>query len=411
MLVGANIGVSATVEADSDGGSPVVWRERTPDSEVRVHLYFFWTETCPHCRVARPEVQELADRYPWLVVHEHEVGSDRDSAALYVDVAEALGEQPRHVPAFAYCGSLVQGYPGRAALERDLLTCHRSRVIAVEEPATRVTLPFVGATSLQNWSLPLTTVVLAALDAFNPCAFFVLLFLLSLLVRTRSRARMAIVSGIFVFFSGLWYFLFMAAWLNLFLWVEQLRWITIAAGVVAIGMGLFNVKDFVARGRGPSLSIPASAKPSLFRRMRALLKTASLPSLVTATVVLAAAANSYELLCTAGFPLVYARILTLNDLSTTGYYLYLGLYNLVYILPLLVIAGIFIKTLGSRKLQEHEGRALELLSGLMMLGLGSVLLISPEALASIVTAVSLLLGSGVLTMVAVRVRRRRRPNP
>mgnify|MGYP000326079675 CR=1 FL=1 len=54
--------------------------------------------------------------------------------------------------------------------------------------------------------------------------------------------------------------------------------------------------------------------------------------LLVAALVLALAANTYELLCSSGFPLVYTRALTLSDLSTAGYYLYLAFYNLVYVL-------------------------------------------------------------------------------
>jgi len=89
-------------------------------------------------------------------------------------------------------------------------------------------------------------------------------------------------------------------------------------------------------------------------------------------VVLAIVANSYELLCTAGFPMVYTRILTLRALPVESYYLYLLLYNLVYILPLLAIVTVFTIKLGSRKLSEQEGMVLKLLSGVMMLMLGAL---------------------------------------
>jgi len=249
--------------------------------------------------------------------------------------------------------------------------------------------------------------VLAGLDAFNPCAFFVLLFLLSMLARHESRVRMIAVSGIFILFSGLWYFAFMAAWLNVFLWFGELRWVTVVAGLVAVAMAVLDIKDFVLGKRGPSLSIPESAKPSLFARMRGLIRAGSWGSALLATIVLAAAANTYELLCTAGFPMIYTRLLTLAELPVPTYYAFLALYNVVYVIPLLLIAGAFVATLGSRKLQEREGRALRLLSGLMMLGLGITLLVAPEALARVEIAVGLLAISGLLTAVAVRVDRRR----
>ena len=107
---------------------------------------------------------------------------------------------------------------------------------------------------------------------------WVLLFLLSLLVRLRDRRRIALVAGTFVVASGAVYYAFMAAWLNVFLAVgmsDALRW---SLAAIAFAIGAVNVKDFVAWGQGPSLAIPASARPGLYTRMRAVLAAESLPA-------------------------------------------------------------------------------------------------------------------------------------
>jgi hypothetical protein len=124
--------------------------------------------------------------------------------------------------------------------------------------------------------------------------------------------------------------------------------------------------------------------------MRALLHETSLPALLLGTVVLALAANTYELLCTAGFPMVFTRILTLNKLQPLEYYLHLALYNVVYVLPLAAVVAVFSATLGSRKLSEAQGRVLKLVSGLMMLGLGAVILVDPNLFNNVLVGVALL---------------------
>lgn len=407
--------------------APPVWRDADPSGTPRVHLYFFWSPECPHCLEAKPEVEALAAEHAWLVLHSLEVATDSSSARQYAETAEALGQRAQYVPGFAFCERLHQGYPGRDVLERELVECHAEATppepttpphgtAPPPTPATpktaapldtSFTLPVLGRVDASAWSLPVTTLVLAGLDAFNPCAFFVLLFLLSLLVHVRSRARMILVSGVFILFSGLWYFVFMAAWLNVFLWVGELRWVTLAAGLVAMGMAVLDIKDFFFGDKGPSRSIPARGKPSLYRRMRKLVQASSLWAALAGTVVLAAAANTYELLCTAGFPMVYTRVLTLAGLSTGSHYLWLALYNVIYVVPLVVIAAVFVKTLGSRKLQEHEGRALKLLSGTMMLGLGLVLVLAPAAMSRMVVAVGLLAAALAVTTTCVAIERRR----
>jgi hypothetical protein len=251
------------------------------------------------------------------------------------------------------------------------------------------------------------TIVLAGADAFNPCAFFVLLFLLSLLVHARSRARMLIVGGTFVLFSGLVYFVFMAAWLNLFLLLGELRIVTVFAGLLALVAGVLNVKDYFALGQGQSLSIADAAKPGLFRRMRAIVASGTIGPMLFGTILLAIVANSYELLCTAGFPMVYTRALTLAELQAWQRYAYLAAYNVIYVLPLLLIVLVFVRTMGARKLSHTEGRSLKLASGYMMLGFGALLLLAPQLLTNAAASLGVLVGALVLTALTILAMRRR----
>lgn len=385
------------------GPASPVWQETDASGAPVVHLYFFWTSTCPHCREARPFIAELEQRHPWLKVHNHELMRGSPNVDLYISMAKQLGQEASSVPAFLFCESMRTGFDkahtsGRE-LEAALIACH-DRIPkadtnkALDEP---IRLPVLGEIDPAHHSLPVLTLLIAGLDAFNPCAFFVLLFLLSLLIRGRSRARMAVIGGLFVFFSGLMYFLFMAAWLNLFLMLGELAVITTAAGVIAVVLGAVNIKDYFYFGRGISLSIPESAKPGLFQKMRGVVEAGRWPAMIASTAILAIAANSYELLCTAGFPMIYTRILTMSGLGPLEHYLYLAFYNLVYVIPLLVIVSVFVWTMGARKLGEKEGRVLKLMSGLMMLGLGGLLVFAPQLLNNVASAALLIAGSLALT--------------
>jgi len=389
---------------------PSPWHRRGADGAVQVALYVFWSETCPHCTRARAFLDPFAEARPWLWVSSHEVSGSAENRRLFAFLAQRLGQEIQGVPTFFACGRMIAGFDTAsgtgAALAALVDACHErleredaegAAAAEAAVPDTRVDLPGIGRLDPGALSLPLLTLVLAGVDAFNPCAFFVLLFLLSLMVHARSRGRMLLIGGVFVFFSGLLYFVFMAAWLNLFVVLQGVGSVTLIAGLVAIGLAGLNIKDFFLFERGPSLSIPEGAKPGLFARMRGLLSAQSLPALLGATVVLALAANSYELLCTSGFPLIYTRALTLSDLSVAGRYLYLALYNAIYVMPLLAIVVAATATLGGRKLSERQGRLLKLLSGLMMLGLGLVLVLAPELLDHWLTAVALLLAALLLT--------------
>ncbi len=256
-----------------------------------------------------------------------------------------------------------------------------------------------GSFNADELSLPILTIILGGLDSINPCSFFILLFLLNLLLYVKSRRRMLLIGGIFIFFSGFIYFLFMTVLLSIFLLTSQIMYITIAAGIIALILGGLNIKDFFFFKKGPSLSIPEDKKPKLFQRMREIVKISYLPTMIVGTVALAIFANTYELFCTLGFPLLYTKILTMNNLSLIQYFMYIFFYNIVYVLPLIIIVGVFVVTLGRRKLSEWQGRLLKLISGMMMFSLGFVLVFIPEYMSNVFSAALLLfiaLGGGAL---------------
>lgn len=387
-----------------------------PGKEQRaLKIYFFWGNGCPHCAHEKEFLGELKKRYPDLIIESYEVWQNPANAGFFSQMTRSAGIKSTGVPVTFIDKEVFVGFSEKegAAIERAVLRClgqqcmdPADRLMQPMEQKTEETLelPLIGVIDQSRVSLPMITVILGGLDSFNPCAFFVLFFLLSLMVHARSRARMLLIGGTFVLFSGVIYFLFMAAWLNLFLLAGNLPMITLAAGLIALVVATLNIKDFFFFGKGVSLSISEGAKPKLFERMRNLLRSTSLVSTLAGTTVLALAANSYELLCTAGFPMVFTRILTLQSLSPVTYYLYLALYNIVYIVPLMIIVGLFTITLGSRKLSEWQGRKLKLISGLMMLSLGLMLLIKPALLTNLAAAVgvlgiALILSGGLIFLV------------
>lgn len=382
------------------------WTDTDAQGETQVHLYFFWSQSCPHCLEAHPFIEAISKERPWVVLHALEVSSSQENAQRFESMAQAIGREVEGVPTFIYCGAMLVGWGGAELSGEQLLngldTCRRSGGASTNSNTERlISLPGVGEVDPGAMSLPVFTVIIASLDAFNPCAFFVLLFLLSLLTHQKNRRRMLMVGGLFIVTSGLMYFAFMAAWLKVFHLLGALSWMTLSAGLLAIVVGIINTKDFFAFEKGVTLSIPESAKPNLYRRARVVLQSDNLPAMLGATMFLAVTANFYELLCTAGFPMVFTRVLTLSDASETARYAYLVLYNLIYVVPLALIVLAFVGTLSSHKLTEREGRLLKLMSGVMMFELGIVLTFAPQWLSSLgVTAMLVLVALLVLFVAA-----------
>jgi hypothetical protein len=194
---------------------------------------------------------------------------------------------------------------------------------------------------------------------------------------------MAMVGGAFLAVSGAVYYAFLAAWLNAFLLLGMARWVQVAVATLALLMGALNVKDFFWLGRGPSLAIPERAKKGIYERVRRIVTADQLGAAVTSAAVLALVVNTVELLCTAGLPALYTRILTLQDLSIWAYHGHLALYIAAYMLDDGILLALAIVTLGHRRLGERQARWLKLLSGALMLGLGALLFVEPEWLSNL----------------------------
>lgn len=271
---------------------------------------------------------------------------------------------------------LLEPPPRQAATDGGALA--GSQVNVEREVEDAIDVPVWGRLQVSEVGLPVFTFLIGLVDGFNPCAMWVLVFLLSVLVNIKDRKKIIVIAGTFVVVSGLAYFAFMAAWFNVFQLIGLLRPVQVGLGLVAIIVGVINVKDFFAFHQGLSLSIPESAKPGIYRRVRQIVSAKHLTVALLGAITLAIVVNIVELLCTAGLPALYTQILSMQNLPLWANYLYLGLYIVAYMLDDALLVTLVVVTLSHRKLQEAQGRWLKLLSGCVILLLGVVLVFKPE---------------------------------
>jgi hypothetical protein len=338
----------------------------------------FWGVGCPHCEEARPFVEALARAEPGLTLELVEVRQDPAGMARFQATMARLGVTGAGIPAFVVGERVVVGF--RAGITEDeLRTIVRSSQAAPESPRFR--LPLFGELDPKTVSLPALTVAVGLVDGINPCAFYVLVVLLGILLHVRSRARVALYGGIFVLTSGLVYFAFMSAWLGVFTLAGLSSWVTRGLGLTLVGMGLVNLKELVWFKQGVSLMIPDKAKPGLFRRMRQVANSASLPAAVLGITTLALLVNLVELGCTLGLPAMYTRLLSLRtDLSAGARTAYLALYNVAYVVPLALIVGTSVVTLHKIAMTERRAKVLKGVSGALLVLFGLVFLVWPGLL-------------------------------
>ena len=233
-----------------------------------------------------------------------------------------------------------------------------------------------------NLPLPLFTFIIAIVDGFNPCNLFVLTLLLGFLVAaSKSRLRIYITGYTFVFVVAVFYFLFMAAWLNVFRYIGFVPVLRTGIAIIAIIAGLINCKELFFYKKGVSLTIQDRHKGPLYRKarhMQEVITEGAIPALIIASAALGIFSSLVELPCTAGFPIIYTGILAGRYLDTSlSYYAYLALYNLVYVLPLIVVIGVFGFVLKAGKITPRHVQVIKFIGGLIMILLGIVLIVNP----------------------------------
>jgi hypothetical protein len=367
-------------------------------AENQVTVDFYYSETCASCKPAIAIMDNItvyyAENYSGnVIINKKEVSSNATNRKEMTDrklsfpsvIINNETKIPKTNLTFEEISDTINEYIAN-------LNIHKYN-------QNLVNIPGIGTVNLSSLSLPVLTIVLGGLDSFNPCSFFILIFLLNLLLYLQSRRRMLLVGSIFIFFSGFFYFLFMFILFNtLLVTASFISMISVAVGIVAVCIGLLNIKDFFSLKKGPSASISEEKRKITFKKIRKLVRSPSLLAMLGGTIFLAVSVNFYELLCTLGFPLIYTTRLAEANLPLFEYYLYIFFYNIVYVVPLIIILLLFSLTLGAMKLTEWQIQRLKLFSGIMLFSFGLLFIVDYMVLENVLTAILLPLFSIIATV-------------
>lgn len=399
-----------------------------------VNVYLFHSDLCPHCEKERDffrRYQEVnAERYQ---LYEFQVHANQTNLELFEQVESYLQTGATTVPYLvigdeAIIGFLSDSTTGKQ-INAQILRCYLDgcpdevgKILAIspqptikarvsqaltltvtpvvsmaettptdphspsptptplaEEPELLVDVPFLGEVDLSEYSLLAVTIILGFLDGFNPCAMWVLLFLISLLLGMEASMKRWVLGITFIIASGVVYFVFLTAWLNAFMFLGFVTWIRICIGLVAIGSGLLSLRKYF-RDKGGCEVVDDDRRRSLLSRMQQITKSSNFWLAFIGIIGLAFSVNLIELLCSAGLPAIFTHVLSISSLPTSTYYLYLLLYIGVFIIDDLMIFIVAMVTLQATGISVKYTRWLHLIGGVVILLIGFLLIFKPELL-------------------------------
>jgi len=357
-----------------------------PVTSESFEINFFHLPGCSHCGEQKLFNEKLASIYPSVSFIYHDTTKPEEAALLSEMLASEGIEDEPEFPVTIFGGVVFDGWESEETtgkeIEMALEQCLAGNCpeVEIERPGDEVTLPFIGEVELSAYSLPSLAVILGIIDGCNPCAMWVLAYLISLIMTLRDRRKIWLLVGSFVFASGVLYFLFMTAWLNAFLLIGYSKPVTMGIGLAALGGGILNVREFIkAKGVVVCELGDEESRTKTMSRMKRIVFSPLTLTTIAGIVGLAFVVNSIEFLCSSALPAIFTHVLSLRNLTSFQYYAYILLYDFFFMLDDVVIFSLaafaVTSSVGDRYVKYSKPAG-----GAILLVLGVLLLFTPNLL-------------------------------
>ena len=396
--------------------------------EKVINIHLFYGNGCPHCAAEEEFLSDYLKDRTDVKLYKYEIWYDSHNQELLSKVQKEMGTTNKNGVPFTVIGKkTIVGYADGVTDEqiKDAINYYlnndyrdyageitgKVKKAEVKEDTTKdesktedkkenkiekaddtkdsdqtdenVTVPVLGKINAKKVSLPILAVVLGFVDGFNPCAMWILIFLITMLFNMKDRKKMWILGLTFILTSGIVYLMFMLAWLNLATFISKIAFIRLLIAVIALVVGLINVYKYIDSLKKKDEGCDVVDKKDRKKIMEKIISITHEKKFIIAllgVMVLAASVNIIELMCSIGIPLLFTQILAMNNLSTFSYMIYMFIYIFFFLIDDIVIFVISMVTLKVTGLSTKYTKYSHLVGGIIMLIIGLLLIIKPELL-------------------------------
>lgn len=370
-------------------------------------LYVFKGDGCPHCKAEMDYLDTIKDKYTNLEIKEYEVWYDDDNASLLTKVESYFNIKRSGVPTTIIGNTVIQGYQNESStgkkIERAInfyeendykdIVKEIKAGIAIKntkkpdkfqeeetklDKETSVKAPIVGNVNLKDVSLLTSAVILGLIDGFNPCAMWILLFLISALIGMKDRKRMWTLGLTFLITSGLVYMLIMLSWISIAVKITTVVWIRNIIAIIALIGAILNLKSFIKSKNSGCEIVDSKKRKNIFSKIKKFTSEKSFILAFLGIIGLAISVNLVELACSAGLPLIFTELLAINNVSGFIKFIYIGIYIIFFLIDDIIVFTISMYTMKATGISTKYGKYSHLIGGLIMLLIGLLLIIKPE---------------------------------
>lgn len=373
-------------------------------SAKSVNVYMFYGKTCPHCEEALEYLNDVKDKYD-LEIYKYEVWENDENKALMNEVALLLDVNIRGVPFVIIDNTAIFGYASQVTDEtyryhikqaakdnfvdkvgiklgivNESGTLTQNGEEQAQDASYKIKLPIIGKVDLKNISLPALSVLIGIVDGFNPCAMWVLLFLISTLIGMKDKKRLWTLGLTFLITSSLVYMAFMVSWLSFAKMISGVLVVRMIIAIVAIIGGAINLNSFANQlGKEDGCNVVSAKKrKKVFSNIKKFTHEKSFIMAILGVILLAISVNLIELACSAGLPVIFTQLLAMNDLSTPLYWVYIIIYIFFFMLDDLIIFAVAVKTMQLTGISTKYTKYSHLIGGILMFIIGILLIVKPE---------------------------------
>ncbi len=373
-----------------------------------VNMYLFYGDGCPHCAEEERFIEEYLKEEKNAKLVKYEVWHSEDNRNFLIEVQNKLNNHENGVPYLVIGDKVLVGYLEgttdekiKKYINKYKTDKHYEDVVSkikrgeditpkediqeikpAEEKVDDINVPVLGKVNPRKVSLPLLSIVLGFVDGFNPCAMWILLFLITMLLNTKDRKKMWILGITFILTSGIVYLAFMLAWLNLASFINKIIYVRILIAAVAIVIGLFNINKYIESKKKDNGCDVVNTKnrKKIMEKVMKITKEKSFIIALLGIIVLAASVNLIEMMCSIGLPLIFTQVLSLNNLSTGSYALYMFLYILFFLIDDIVVFVIAMVTLKVTGISTKYSKYAHLIAGIITILIGLLMIFKPSIL-------------------------------
>lgn len=368
-------------------------------SEKDLNIYLFYGDGCPHCKDEEKWFETYLKKNDFIKMHRYEIWYDKENQEKYSKVHDILNDTSSGIPYLIIGETVITGFDEEITPERiknaieyysnvkykDKVGIYLGIVEDKNEEDTKtnyqeneIDIPILGKQKIKEVSIGLSAIIIGLVDGFNPCAMWILLFLISMLLGMKNRKRMWALGITFLVSSALVYFLFLISWLNLAIFLNKILYIRVAIAFVAVLFGVLQIISFIFKKDDGCEVVDTKNRKKIIKSIQKIVKEKSFILALLGIVLLAASVNIIELLCSLGLPVMFTQILTINEVGKFGQILYSLLYILFFMIDDIIIFIIAMKTLEIKAISNKYGKYLHLIGGIIMVVIGILMIYKPE---------------------------------